>query len=50
MIKLDYTLKTIEERIALVNKFLEENPNPGQSYLEALADYVVLFAAKLEAK
>ena len=46
MIKLDYTLKTVEERIALVNKFLEENPNPGAVYLEALADYVVLFAVQ----
>ena len=46
MIKLDYTLKTVEERLALVNKFLEENPNSGATYLEALADYIVLFAAQ----
>jgi hypothetical protein len=30
LIKLDYTLETIEERLALVNKILEENPDPGE--------------------
>lgn len=50
MIKLDYTLESVEERLALVEKFLEENPNPGAQYLETLADYVILFAAKQEAK
>jgi hypothetical protein len=50
LIKLDYTLKTVEERVALVNKFLEENPNPSPTYLESLADYIVLFAAQQEAK
>lgn len=50
MIKLDYTLESVEERIALVNKFLEENPNPGEYYLEVLSDYVILQAAKQEKK
>lgn len=31
MIKLDYTLNTPEERKALVEKILEENPNPGNN-------------------
>lgn len=40
-IKLDYTLETAEERRDLVEKFLEENPDPGDKYLEILGDYIV---------
>jgi hypothetical protein len=50
LIKSDYTLNTLEERLALVNKFLEENPNPGEYYLEILSNYLLLLAAKLEKK
>ena len=50
MIKLDYTLTSPEERLELVNKFLEENPNPGEKYLEILADYLVLCMEKQEKK
>jgi hypothetical protein len=49
-IKLDYTLETIEERTALVEKILEENPDPGEKYLEILADYLILLMAKQEKK
>lgn len=50
MINLDYTLNSPEERLALVNKILEENPNPDPSYLEILADYLVLCMEKKEKK
>ena len=50
MIKLDYSLKTPEERKELVEKFLEENPDPGEKYLEILADYLVLCMEKQEKK
>lgn len=48
MIKLDYTLNTPEERKQLVEKILEENPNPNEKYLEILADYLVLCMEKQE--
>ena len=48
MLKLDYSLNTPEERKALVEKILEENPNPNNSYLEILADYLVLCMEKQE--
>ena len=50
MIKLDYSLKTPEERKVLVEKILEENPDPSPSYLEILADYLVLCMEKEEKK
>lgn len=50
MIKLDYSLQTPEERNELVKKFLEENPNPGNNYLEILADYLTLCMEKQEKK
>ena len=40
--KLDYSLQTPEERKELVEKILEENPNPTAAYQEILADYLVL--------
>ena len=50
MIKLDYTLETPEERNELVKKILEENPNPGEKYLEILADYLIFCMEKQEKK
>ena len=42
MIKLDYTIETIEERKELVNKILSENTNPSTKLLDILADYLIL--------
>jgi len=50
VIKLDYSLKTPQERLDLVNKILEENPNPSPFYLEILADYLVFLMEKEEKK
>lgn len=50
VIKLDYTLKTPQERLALVEKILEETPNPNPSYLEILADYLIFCMEKEEKK
>ena len=50
LIKLDYTIESPEERKALVEKILEENPNPSESYLEILADYLILCMEKQEKK
>lgn len=50
MLKLDYTLESPEERKQLVEKILEENPNPTSQYLETLADYLVLCMEKQEKK
>lgn len=49
-IKLDYTLKTTEERKALVEKILAETPNPSPAYLEALGDYLVIPSERKERK
>ena len=46
MLKLDYTLESPEERKQLVEKILEECPNPTPQYLESLADYLVLCMEK----
>jgi len=48
LIKLDYTIESPEERKALVEKILEENPNPPTNYLEVLADYLILCMEKQE--
>ena len=48
--KLDYSLQTPEERKELVEKILEENPNPTAAYQEILADYLVLPMEKEERK
>lgn len=48
MTKLDYTIESPEERKALVEKILEENPNPPTNYLEVLADYLILCMEKQE--
>lgn len=50
MIKLDYSIESPEERRALVEKYLEENPNPPAKYLEILGDYLVLCMEKQEKK
>ena len=48
LVKLDYTIESPEERKALVEKILEENPNPPTNYLEVLADYLILCMEKQE--
>ena len=48
LIKLDYTLDKPEDRNELVKKILEENPNPGEKYLEIMADYLILCMEKQE--
>ena len=50
MIKLDYTLDSPQERQALVEKILEETPDPSPAYLEILGDYLVLCLEKQEKK
>ena len=50
MIKLDYSLETPEERKQLVDKIIAENNNLTDSYLEVLADYLVLCMEKQEKK
>lgn len=50
LIKLDYTLETPEERKALVEQILEENPDITPQYLEILADYLILCMEKQEKK
>lgn len=48
--KLDYSLNSPEERKELVEKILEETPEPTPSYLESLADYLVFCMEKEERK
>ena len=48
--KLDYSLNLPEERKALVEKILQETPEPTPSYLESLADYLVFCMEKEERK
>lgn len=48
--KLDYSLKSTEDRLALVNQILAENPNPSQRYLEILSDYLAQPAERAERK
>ena len=50
MTKLDYSLESPEERAKIVEQILEENPEPSEKYLEALADYLVLCMEKQEKK
>ena len=50
MIKLDYTIESPEERKALVEKIIAENPDLTPGYLEVLADYLVLCMEKQEKK
>ena len=50
MTKLDYSLNSPEERLKVVEQILTENPNPNSTYLEYLADYLVLAMEKQERK
>ena len=51
MTKLDYTLQSPEERNELVKKILDEmDEPPTESYLEILADYLILAIEKQERK
>ena len=50
LIKLDYSIDSPEERNELVKKILEDNPDPGERYLEILADYLILCMEKQERK
>lgn len=50
LVKLDYTIESPEERKALVEKILEENPDLPDAYLETLADYLILCMEKQERK
>lgn len=47
---LDYTIESPEERNKVVQQFLEEHPDVNESYLEVLADYLVLCMEKQERK
>ena len=49
-IKLDYTLKTDEERKACVEAILKETPDPSPAYLEFMANYLVVPAERAERK
>lgn len=48
MTKLDFDVETIEERLAIVNKILEENPEPNEHYLDVMANYLITPIDKLE--
>ena len=50
MIKLDYSIESPEERKQLVEKIIAENDDLSESYLEVLADYLVLCMEKQEKK
>lgn len=50
MIDLDYSLKTTEERIALVNSIVEKNPNISDQQKGYLADYILFTADKNQTK
>lgn len=50
IIKLDYTLSSPQERLELVNKILEENPTPNESYLEILSNYLIVPIEREERK
>ena len=50
IIKLDYTIDSVEERKKLVEKILEENPEPSEAYLDILANYLVHCMEKQEKK
>lgn len=50
MIKLDYSIESPEERNELVKKIIEENPSLPSSYLEILANYLLIAVDKQERK
>lgn len=49
-IKLDYSIKDINERKEIVNKILNSNKNLSPQYLDILSDYLVLPVEKTEKK
>ena len=50
MTKLDYSFQTPDDRKELVEKILDEAPDPSEQYLESLADYLILCMEKQERK
>ena len=46
--KLDYSVDSPEERKKIVEQILDENPEPTATYIEALADYLILCMEKQE--
>ena len=50
MVKLDYNLKTPEERCALVEKIIAEAPRINDRYMEILSDYILDALPKEEKK
>ena len=50
LVKLDYSIESPEERKALVEKIIAEEPNLQPNYLEVLADYLILCMEKQEKK
>lgn len=50
MYQLDYTLTNPQDRVDLVYKILEENPEPSEAYLETLANYMIFCLDKQEKK
>ena len=50
IIKLDYTLASTEDRLALVNQILEETEDPNENYLEILANYLIVPIERQERK
>lgn len=48
--KLDYSLQSTEDRLALVNQLLAEDPNPSSRYLEVLSDYLAQPSERAERK
>lgn len=49
-VKLDYTLESPEERKALVEQIIAETPDISPSYLEVLADYLIIPMERRERK
>lgn len=50
MTQLDFSIKDFNERKALVEKILEENPNPSKQFLNLMGDYLALCMTKEEKK
>lgn len=48
--QLDYTLTDPKDRVDLVYKILEENPEPSEAYMETLANYMIFCLDKQEKK
>ena len=48
--KIDYSIESVEERKKIVEQILAETPDPSESYLEALANYLIIGLEKQEKK